>query len=87
MATNSKKSSKNKQPVRELDTSNATKGVWLIKVPNYLSDVWREADPNSDLGMMKIGSYVRSVRVHHLHSYYGLLGLGVGMEGRAVYAL
>lgn len=52
------KKSKSKQPARELDTSNATKGVWLIKVPNYLSDVWKEAEPNSDLGIMRISSYV-----------------------------
>ena len=52
------KKSKNKQPARELDTSNATKGVWLIKVPNYLSEMWKEAEPNSDLGLMRISSYV-----------------------------
>ena len=57
MATPAKKS-KSKQPARELDTTNATKGVWLIKVPNYLSDIWKEAEPNSDLGTMKISSYV-----------------------------
>ena len=54
----SSKKSKTKQPARELDTSNATKGVWLIKVPNYLSDLWKEAEPNSDLGLMRISSYV-----------------------------
>ena len=52
------KKSKSKQPARELNISNATKGVWLIKVPNYLSDVWKEAEPNSDLGVMRISSYV-----------------------------
>ena len=57
MATPAKKS-KSKQPARELDTTNATKGVGLIKVPNYLSDIWKEAEPNSDLGIMKISSYV-----------------------------
>ena len=57
MASSSKKSGKSKQSARELDTSNATKGVWLIKVPNYLSDMWKEAEPNSDLGLMRITSY------------------------------
>ena len=56
----SKKTSKSKQSARELDTSNATKGVWLIKVPNYLSEVWKEAEPSSDLGLMRIGSYVHT---------------------------
>ena len=65
MATPTKKS-KSKQPARELDTSNATKGVWLIKVPNYLSDMWKEAEPNSDLGIMRISSYVH-VGAYRLH--------------------
>ena len=63
MATPTKKSSKSKQPARELDTANATKGVWLVKVPNYLSDVWKEAEPNSDLGIMRISTYVCTVHV------------------------
>ena len=65
MASSSKKSGKSKQPARELDTSNATKGVWLIKVPNYLSDMWKEAEPNSDLGLMRITKYEIILNVDH----------------------
>ncbi len=39
---------------RELDTTNATKGVWLVKVPNYLDEAWRKALPSTDLGVMTI---------------------------------
>ena len=47
-----KKSKKN--PAKELDVSNATRGVWLVKVPNYLADIWKNAQPDSELGKIKI---------------------------------
>ena len=55
-AMSSKKSSKRAPPARELDLSNATRGVWLLKVPNYLANVWQLASNNSELGVMRIKS-------------------------------
>ncbi|XP_055954247.1 general transcription factor IIF subunit 2 isoform X2 [Patella vulgata] len=40
--------------VREVDTAAAGRGVWLVKVPKYLSEIWRESTPNSDVGKLKI---------------------------------
>lgn len=45
-----------KVPARELGVANATRGVWLVKVPKYLSDIWNEAGPETDLGTIKITS-------------------------------
>ena len=36
-----------------LDVTNAARGVWLVKVPNYLSDIWRKAGPSTELGTMR----------------------------------
>ena len=55
-AMSSKKSSKHAPTARELDLSHATRGVWLLKVPNYLADVWQLATSNSELGVMRIKS-------------------------------
>lgn len=60
MAT-SKKSKKSS--ARELDVACATKGVWLIKVPKYLSDAWGKAEAGSELGVMRIGSSPKNVEV------------------------
>ena len=54
-AKNEAKKSK-KIPARELELTNSTRAVWLVKVPNYISEVWKNATPSSDLGMMKITS-------------------------------
>ncbi|ESO85140.1 hypothetical protein LOTGIDRAFT_176078, partial [Lottia gigantea] len=40
--------------VREVDTAAAGRGVWLVKVPKYLSEIWKESPPNSDVGKLKI---------------------------------
>lgn len=53
MTSQASKKSK-KVPARELDISNATRGIWLVKVPNYLADVWKDAEPDSELGTIKI---------------------------------
>lgn len=37
-----------------LDTSHATRGVWLVKVPNYLSESWKKASESQELGKMRI---------------------------------
>ena len=50
MATDVKK----KSPRRSFNTVHATRGVWLVKVPNYLSEAWRNAGKGENLGKMKI---------------------------------
>lgn len=57
----SKKSKK--PPARELGVANATRGVWLVKVPNYLSRSWQGAGENTDLGLMRISSNPKKVEV------------------------
>lgn len=43
-------------PARELDVTNSRRGVWLVKVPNYLAAAWKNAEPDSELGRIKITS-------------------------------
>ena len=45
-----------KHSARALDVSRATREVWLVKVPNYLSDVWSRAEPGEELGVMRDAS-------------------------------
>ena len=47
-------SKKKKVSARELDVSNATRGIWLVKVPNYLAGAWKDATPDSELGKIKL---------------------------------
>ncbi|GMS80149.1 hypothetical protein PENTCL1PPCAC_2324 [Pristionchus entomophagus] len=39
----------------EVDCDGAKRGVWLVKVPKYLSDIW-EANAGSDVGRLNIAS-------------------------------
>lgn len=39
---------------RDLDCSNAPRGVWLVKVPKYISSLWEKAPPLSEAGRLKI---------------------------------
>lgn len=39
---------------RELDVTNAEKSVWLVKIPNYMADAWENAEPDSELGRIKV---------------------------------
>lgn len=41
-------------PDRELDVSNAGRGVWLVKVPKYIASRWEKAPGNVDVGKLKI---------------------------------
>jgi transcription initiation factor TFIIF subunit beta len=59
----SEKSSSSKQPARALDVSRATREVWLVKVPNYLSDVWSKAEPGAELGVMRDSSTTGRLQV------------------------
>lgn len=49
----SDKSKSNKSSARPLDVTRATREVWLVKVPNYLHDIWSKAEPGAELGVMK----------------------------------
>lgn len=39
---------------RELDLSNASRGVWLVKVPKYVANKWQRAPGNIEVGKLKI---------------------------------
>lgn len=39
---------------KELDLSNAGRGVWLVKVPKYIANKWEKATGNSEVGKLKI---------------------------------
>ncbi|KAG8239300.1 hypothetical protein J437_LFUL018856 [Ladona fulva] len=41
-------------PDRDLDLSNADRGVWLVKVPKYIANKWEKAPGNIDVGKLKI---------------------------------
>lgn len=43
---------------RELDVENATRGVWLVKVPKYMSSEWEKAKSKEEIGRLKITKYV-----------------------------
>lgn len=55
-------SSKDEQPKhidRELDLSNAGRGVWLVKVPKYIAAKWEKAAGSSDVGKLTIAKPLR----------------------------
>ncbi|KAM7360699.1 transcription factor TFIIFbeta [Cochliomyia hominivorax] len=39
---------------KELDLSNAGRGVWLVKVPKYIAQKWEKAPSNMDVGKLRI---------------------------------
>ncbi len=41
-------------PTVPLDTSLCNRGVWLVKVPNYLSNAWDKSEKGGIVGKMKI---------------------------------
>lgn len=48
------KDDQTKHSDRELDLSNAGRGVWLVKVPKYIANKWEKAPGNIDVGKLKI---------------------------------
>uniref|UniRef100_A0A1A9V0C3 General transcription factor IIF subunit 2 n=3 Tax=Glossina TaxID=44049 RepID=A0A1A9V0C3_GLOAU len=50
------KDEKEKVPIvdKELDLSNAGRGVWLVKVPKYIAQKWEKAPSNMDVGKLRI---------------------------------
>jgi transcription initiation factor TFIIF subunit beta len=41
-------------PQTSVDISRATAGVWLVKVPGYLSKKWKEASNDTEVGLVRI---------------------------------
>ncbi|XP_023020542.1 transcription factor TFIIFbeta [Leptinotarsa decemlineata] len=39
---------------RDLDLSNANRGVWLVKVPKYVAERWEKAPGEMEVGKLKI---------------------------------
>jgi len=39
---------------RDLDLANSVRGVWLVKVPKYISDRWEKSAPNTEVGKLRI---------------------------------
>lgn len=39
---------------KELDLSNAGRGVWLVKVPKYIANKWEKAPSTCEVGKLKI---------------------------------
>lgn len=45
-----------------IDTEKAVRGVWLVKVPKYLSEIW-EANAGSDVGRLRLNQTMRGTEV------------------------
>lgn len=41
----------------ELDVTNASRGVWLVKVPKYMNTKWQKASPMTEIGRLQINKY------------------------------
>lgn len=39
---------------RDLDLSNASRGVWLVKIPKYIATKWEKAPANIEVAKLKI---------------------------------
>jgi len=48
------KAADRKKTDKELDLTNSGRGVWLVKVPKYISDRWEKAAGNTEVGKLRI---------------------------------
>lgn len=48
------KASSGQEKEKELDIENASRGVWLVKVPKYMSSRWEKASAMTEIGRLKI---------------------------------
>ena len=39
---------------KDVDLSNANRGVWLVKVPKYIADRWESSKDGTDVGKLRI---------------------------------
>ncbi|KAL5476220.1 hypothetical protein EMCRGX_G026136 [Ephydatia muelleri] len=66
IATSSEQSSRKSKKAaaaREIDVSRAGRGVWLMKIPNYLASAWRNGTADTELGTIRIGSNADSKKL------------------------
>lgn len=42
---------------RDLDLTNASRGVWLIKVPKYIANRWEKMPGDVEVGKLRIEKY------------------------------
>lgn len=56
------KKEKGKEATRELHLENSQRGVWLVKVPKYISDRWEKAPPNTEVGKLRIKKKVAGAK-------------------------
>jgi len=61
MSENGSEKKEKQKKALELDLTNSTRDVWLVKVPKYISDRWSKAGPNADVGKLRITRGVGSV--------------------------
>lgn len=54
--SSSRKSKRAATTGREIDISQAGRGIWLMKVPNYLAAAWRDVATGTELGTIRISS-------------------------------
>jgi len=54
MAENGGEKKEKQKKALELDLTNKSRDVWLVKVPKYISDRWSRAGPNADVGKLRI---------------------------------
>jgi len=55
MSTNGTGTPKDKSKNKgDVDLNNTKRGVWLVKVPKYISDRWEKAAANTEVGKLKI---------------------------------
>ncbi|CAG2109630.1 unnamed protein product, partial [Medioppia subpectinata] len=52
--------------VTGLDCTNASRGVWLVKVPKYMSNKWQKALPLTEVGRLSITKYTTTD--HHFNT-------------------
>ena len=48
-----------KKSDRDLDLENSHRGVWLVKVPKYISDRWEKAASNTEVRKPRSRSILR----------------------------
>ncbi len=54
MSSSKSKRSKSSGTLSELAVVNAKRAIWLVKIPNYMAAIWKNAAPDAELGKMKI---------------------------------
>lgn len=66
---------------RDLDLSNASRGVWLVKIPKYIANRWEKVSSDVEVGKLKIsrlvGSVVSIVLLQKELHLFGISGLRV----------